>query len=210
MKPALKTLSVVAVLASAVLLSACSSAGDLASNGIPTSSSSREAGARGTDVCIQNKSSMNLRVLWQGYPDTRAIPPGGENCNSGYEVHETMSKRMDSNGQEIRDIAARLQYEPTAYPGSWLSWNLVADNTMFGSPWLALWYTSAQYSSGIFQAFSVDGEASMQTDWIAAKVKRIADTENNIEFVVTITDDIRGQNHAKNVTGSVKGFQIVG
>lgn len=187
-------LIVTAVISSTLLLTACAPIGSSETPEIvPTASASadREASIRGTEVCVQNNSSMNMRITWRGFDAPKALPPAARQCNSGYETGDTP------------DVQATLEYEPAATPDTWLKIGLWASNPWSARPEAATWFAKGDKSYGMCGGFD-DGEMySFTADDISAQLTRIADTDDNKEFVLNLTD-AEGLADAPDVTECVK------
>lgn len=170
----------IVAIASALILSGCSLP---AASG--KASPSKEASASGSELCIVNDSTMNMKVQWRGYPDERSLPPGGETCNSGYESDGT-------------DVSASILYEPTSFLGTWFTWKASIENTWFFGQRakVALGYKSQNWYYGICGVQKVGELTSMQADFLHGEVLRLPDASENAEYVVTLTDS-SGENIAE-------------
>ena len=156
------------VLASLVL-SSCSAAPESAS------SARREALHRGVRLCINNDSSMNMRVTWGGRSDSESLPPAGQNCLAGTAV----------NGPDVWGV---ITYEPVSYPGTWLTLNVKGWNPNISFPQVSVNYTAMAGTYGMCLSDAEGTESSMQSGWIRGTIRRENDSERYKEFVVTFFD----------------------
>lgn len=160
----------VSVVLVSALLTACA----------PTSPSDveREASIRSSNLCIVNNSSTKMTIWWRGYPDKRDIPAGGSQCNSGKESVSS-------------DVFGVIDYEPAGYPGARLPINVLADNHFLNPPQAAAAVqTQEDVQVGACGAFKIGQSRGMETGWLHGELKRGDDSENNIEFVLTLTDNV--------------------
>ena len=149
------------------LLSGCVSASEPATD--------RVASIRGTNLCIINNSSTSMTSLWRGFPDERPLPPGATTCNSGRE--EVMS-----------DVANELRYFPLV-DGPRQSLFVKADNHWLNQPTaLSIIQVGEDQYTGACGSFEINQVRTHETGQVHGDLKRIADSENNIEFVLTLTD----------------------
>ncbi len=154
----------------AVVLAACAStsSGDVM----------REASIRSSNLCIVNDSSTKMTIWWQGYPDRRDIPAGGSQCNSGREPV----------GSDVRGV---IDYEPAGYPGARLAISVLADNHFLAAPQAAAAVqTKPEEQVGACGAFRIGQSRGMETGWLHGELKRSEDSDKNIEFVLTLTDNV--------------------
>jgi hypothetical protein len=166
-----------AVLVSAVL-AACAP--------MPADDTAREASRRDSRLCIQNETSMQMRVQWRGYPAPIDIARGETQCNTGYETLKY-------------DIEATIEYQPEDDPGNWLSLRTVADNRIVGLPSGAVWYEQQDYKYGVCGNFSVGDTRTFQTFMFRADLTRQNDSADHKEFSLSFTGPV-GPNSADEVT----------
>jgi outer membrane biogenesis lipoprotein LolB len=60
--------AVIALALASLVLAGCASSAAGPAPASPSTDSEREASLRGTEVCVQNNSAMNMRILWRGFP----------------------------------------------------------------------------------------------------------------------------------------------
>ena len=152
-----------------LLLSSCSAASESAS------SVRREALHRGVRLCINNNSSMNIRVTWGGRSVSDSLPPAGQTCLAGTAV----------NGPDVWGV---ITYEPVSYPGTWLTLNVKGWNSNLGYPMVSVNYTAMAGTYGMCLSDAEGTESSMQSGWIRGTIRRENDSERYKEFVVTFFD----------------------
>lgn len=171
MKSLIKVALAATSIATMLLLGACASAGESVQP-----AASRDAHLPGSRMCVNNNSTMKMRILWRGYPDTRPILPAGQSCNSGYEA-------IDEN------IAATLEYEPLDAPGTWLQWKFTVDNSWPSYPHVMMWFVCTNnFRCGIELYSKVAGDTSaMQKSGLRADVFRLADSDSSKEWEVSLT-----------------------
>ena len=187
-KNAVTALALAAVAAISVVLAGCAATSQSLS---PTTSTPRAAALRGTEICVQNNSSMNMRITWLGFDAPKALPPAGRECNSGYV----------SGGKP--DVQATIEYEPVSSPNTWLTMGLWARNPWSARPEAAAWFVKGARDFGMCGGFD-DGEVySFTADDISAHLTRIADTADNKEFVLNLTDS-EGLSDAPDVSDCVE------
>lgn len=158
------------VVAATLLLSSC--AGE---SGTSPTAASREAQARGTRICVINNSSLKMSILWRGYPDARDIPPGGQNCNSGYESQQA-------------DVQAALEYQPSPNYTERLTWNLWGYNSAIASPEATVYTKSQGKTYGMNITGVVGVSTMMQKDALRGDLVRVPDSEDSREYVLTLTN----------------------
>ena len=183
MKIALRSVSAVvgAALVSAVL-AACAP--------MPADDTAREASRRDSRLCIQNETSMQMRVQWRGYPAPINIARGETKCNTGYETNDY-------------DVKATIEYQPEDEPGNWLSLEAVADNRVVGIPAGAVWYEQQGDKYGVCGRFSVGDTRTFQTIMFRADLTRQNDSDDHKEFSLSFTGP-GGPNSADNVTDCLR------
>lgn len=141
---------------------------------VTTPAVDREASTRGTNICITNKTDMNVRIKWRGYPNARPIAPGYQNCNSGYET-------------KIADVAAVLEYEPTSQPGEPLTLLVEGDNDWFFEPKAEVYYKRGWKTFGATN-MGAEGEThSFQEGFLRVTITRLPDSDRNKEWDITLT-----------------------
>jgi hypothetical protein len=143
----------------------------------------REAAPLGTRICITNKTDMNMRIKWRGYPNARPIAPRFQNCNSGYETGD------------VTDVAATLEYEPTLYPGSRLRLYVVGDNPAISDAYSAVYFLSGNDQWGTKNLMFVGDETSFQDSWLRVTITRLPDSQRHKEWDVVITPP-SGENYS--------------
>ncbi len=190
-RTAVMTVAVAGIALMSVVLAGCSSDAAEPVPASPSTVAQREASLRGTEICVQNNSTMNMRITWIGFAAPKALPPAGRECHSGYV----------SGGKP--DVQATIEYEPVTYSGTWLTMGLWATNPWSARPQAATWFAQGDKSYGMCGGFD-DGELySFTADEISAQLTRIADTADNKEFVLNLTDS-EGLADAPDVTECVK------
>jgi hypothetical protein len=172
-----------------LLLSGCATAGGDASNPTAsTESSKRDASIKNTQVCVQNNTPMRMRIQWSGFPQPVGLGPGTQQCNSGSAL--------------LWDIDATLAYEPVDLPGTWNVLGFKATNHVFGPPEAIVWYEANDKQYGICAEFYEGDDKSLQVGVIRAYMSRRGDSENNKEFVLTVTSP-KGADYAFDVSDCV-------
>ena len=174
-----------------VVLSGCASGAAGPAPASPSTEAEREASLRGTEVCVQNNSAMNMRITWHGFDAPKALPPAGRECHSGYV----------SGGKP--DVQATIEYEPVSSSNTWLTMGLWATNRGSARPQAATWFTKGEKKYGMCGGFDVEEMYSFAADDISAKLTRIADTADNKDFVLNLTDS-EGRADLPDVTECVK------
>jgi hypothetical protein len=168
-------------LAAALALTGCTAAN------VTTPAVDREASTLGTNICITNKTNMNVRIKWRGYPNARPIATGYQSCNSGYETGTPP------------DVAAALEYEPTSQPGVPLTLFVQGNNF-----WIADAYAMVYFERG-WQLFGArhqgdEGDArSFQEGWLRVTITRLPDSDRNKEWDITLTPP-SGEDYNSDVT----------
>ena len=155
-----------------LLLSGCATAGA----GNPTASaesSKRDASIKNTQVCVQNNTSMRMRIQWSGFPQPLGLGPGTQQCNSGSAIPW--------------DIVATLAYEPIELPGTWNLLGVKATNYTISPPRAIVWFEANGKQFGICGDFYEGNDKSLQVGLIRAYMSRHGDSEDNKEFVLTVT-----------------------
>ena len=148
-----------------------------------TAPATREASPLGTNICITNKTDMNVRIKWRGYPNARPIAPGYQNCNSGSETGD------------VTDVAATLEYEPTLYPGSRLRLYVVGDNPAIADAYASVYFLSRGDQWGTTNLQFVGDETSFQDSWLRVTITRLPDSQRHKEWDVVITPP-SGENYS--------------
>jgi len=134
----------------------------------------REAGTRGTRICISNDTDMNVRVKWRGYPNARPIAPGYQNCNSGYET-------------SVADVAAILEYEPNLQPGSPLTLYVEGNNKAVAPADARVYFKKNEENWGARNLGYVGDDVSFQEGWLRVTITSLESSDKNIEWEVTLT-----------------------
>ena len=147
------------------------------------SSAEREASPLGTNICITNKTDMNMNIKWRGYPNARPIAPEFRNCNSGYETGD------------VTDVAATLEYEPTLYPGSRLRLYVVGDNPAISDAYTSVYFLSRGDPWGSKNGQFVGDKTSFQDSWLRVTITRLPDSQRHKEWDVVITPP-SGENYS--------------
>ena len=139
------------------------------------SSDDREASLRGTEICIINKTAMNMSIQWRGYPDARPIAPEQRNCNSGYE----------KGGFDVEGV---LTYTLTNSPDTPLQMGVRGNNPFITQPFTELWYDDeAGKPFGESNIADVGDIKSFQGNGLRVTIKRLEDSDRNKEFEVTLS-----------------------
>lgn len=183
--------AVIALALASLVLAGCASGAAGPAPASPSTEAEREASLRGTEVCIQNNSTMNMRITWHGFDAPAALPPAGRECHSGYV----------SGGKP--DVQATIEYEPVPSSNTWLTMGLWATNPWSARPQAATWFTKGEKKYGMCGGFDVEEMYSFVADDISAKLTRTADTADNKEFVLNLTDS-EGRADLPDVTECVK------
>ena len=153
---------------------------------MPADDTERDASRRDSRLCIQNETSMQMRVQWRGYPAPVDIARGETQCNTGYEVLRS-------------DIEATIEYQPEDDPGNWLSLRAIADNRVIGLPSGAVWYEQQYDKYGLCGKFAVDDTLTFQTFMFRADLTRQKDSADHKEFSLSFTGPV-GPNSAREVS----------
>lgn len=158
-----------------VVLAGCAS--DATGPGLasPATEAEREASLRGTEICVQNNSTMRMRILWRGFPATTEIPPAATTCNSGYETNKA-------------DVLATLEYEPAATPNTWLTLGVTGTNHWAAEPSAAVWFEANDRKFGACDTFDVGDTRSFHAAEVRIDLSRITDTQENKKFIVNLTN----------------------
>ena len=172
-------------LAAALALTGC------AAVDVTTPSVDREASTRGTNICITNKTDMNVRIKWRGYPNARPIAPGYQNCNSGYETRGIAT--------HIPDVAAVLEYAPNSQPGSPLSLLVEGDNSDIFEARAQAYYMRGGKKFGEVHIFSVGETRSFQEGFLRVTITRLPDSDRNKEWDITLTPP-SGEDYISDIT----------
>jgi hypothetical protein len=167
-------------LAAALALNGCAAAD------VTTPAVDREASVRGTNICITNKTDMNVRIKWRGYPNARPIAPGYQSCNSGYETH-------------IPDVKAVLEYEPTSQPGSPLTLLVAGDNDWYFDALAKVYYTRGSQSFGARNMGDEGETSSFQEGFLRVTITRLPDSDRNKEWDITLTPP-SGEDYISDIT----------
>lgn len=148
--------------------------------------SERDASTRGSRVCIINNSSTPMSISWRGYPDASNIPPGGQQCNSGWE-------------ESLSDVYGLLEYSPAGAAHVPLTLNVMAVNNFLMEPAFQAVFDldQRQRGPGICGVFSQGDTQSMETGWLHGVALRLPDSPDNKEFTLTLTDSIAAPSTAK-------------
>lgn len=171
------------------LLSGCVTAGGDASNPkAATESGKRDASIKNTQVCVQNNTPMRMRIQWAGFPEPVGLGPGTQECNSGSAI--------------LWDIDATLAYEPVDQPGTWNLLGFKATNHVISPPEAIVWYEASGKQFGICAEFYEGDDKSLQVGLIRAYMSRRGDSENNKEFVLTVTSP-KGADYSFDVSDCV-------
>ena len=188
----MKLLTIATVVVGALILAGCASVvPTVHDQSSPSASTDRDAAIRGTEVCVQNNSSMDMRITWRGFDAAKPLPPAARQCNSGYET----------GGKP--DVQATLEYEPVTSSNTWLKVGLWGTNPWSAPPAAAAWFVQEGKSLGVCGSFDNGQSLSFTTDVLAAQFTRNADTDDNKEFVLNLTNG-DGIVDAANVTECVK------
>jgi hypothetical protein len=179
------SLTVAAVTVVAVALAGCTLPGNvplgsspLITGGTTIEESDRQASVLGSRLCIVNNSTAKMSIFWRGYPDARGIPAGGSNCNSGYE-------------SDRADVAGSLEYEPADTPGTRQVLSVAAHNAYINSPKAeALFVLPNGDKMGACNWYVPGKTKSFDTGWLHGTMTRLDDSEDNKEFVLTLTDKV--------------------
>ena len=156
-------------LAAALALTGCTA------TNVTTPEVDREASTLGTNICITNKTNMNVRIKWRGYPNARPIAPGYQNCNSGYETGD------------IKDVKAVLEYEPTSQPGVPLSLLVEGNNPGYFDAYAMVYYTRGWKTFGAKNLRYVGDTSSFQEGFLRVTITRLPDSDRNKEWDITLT-----------------------
>lgn len=142
--------------------------------------SDRDASVRGSRLCIINNSSTAMTITWRGFADARGIPAGGQQCNSGYEVGH------------LSDVKGVIEYAVAGQPGGVDDIFVFANNDYIGLPvaTVAIDPSGIGDGMGACGVFDVDYTRNMDTGWLHGSIQRIADSSDNKEFVLILTDNV--------------------
>ena len=168
-------------LVAALALSGCATAN------VATPTEDREASVRGTNICITNKTDMNVRIKWRGYPNARPIATGYQSCNSGYETGD------------IKDVKAVLEYEPTSQPGVPLTLFVEGNNPSIADAYAMVYYQRGWQSFGARHLGDVGDTSSFQEGWLRVTITRLPDSDRNKEWDITLTPP-SGEDYSSDLT----------
>jgi hypothetical protein len=168
-------------LAAALALTGCTAAN------VTTPAVDREASVRGTNICITNKTDMNVRIKWRGYPNARPIATGYQSCNSGYETGD------------IKDVKAVLEYEPTSQPGVPLTLFVEGNNPSIADAYAMVYYQRGWQSFGARHLGDVGDTSSFQEGWLRVTITRLPDSDRNKEWDITLTPP-SGEDYSSDLT----------
>ena len=167
-------------LAAALALTGC------ASSNIQTFSAMREASTLGTEICVTNKTDMNVRIKWRGYPNARPIAPGFQNCNSGYETN-------------VPDVAAVLEYAPNSQPGEPLTLLVEGNNDWFFDASASVYFMRGQEQRGAKNLGYAGDSRSFQENGIRVTITRLPDLGSNKEWNITLSPP-SGADYSEDIT----------
>ena len=184
------TMAVAGVALMSVVLAGCASGAAGPAPASPSTDAQREASLRGTEICVQNNSTMSMRILWRGFPVKTEIPPAATTCNSGYETTKA-------------DVDATLEYEPEKTPGTWLTLGVTGSNHWAAEPSAAVWFEANDKKFGACDTFDVGDSRSFQAEAVRIELSRIDDTPENKRFIVNLTNS-EGAGDAPNQTNCIK------
>ena len=157
-----------------------------ASTNIQTFSAMREASTLGTEICVTNKTDMNVRIKWRGYPNARPIAPGFQNCNSGYETN-------------VPDVAAVLEYAPNSQPGEPLTLLVEGNNPGIADAYAMVYYELGGKTFGAKNLRYVGDTSSFQEGWLRVIITRLPDSDRNKEWDITLTPP-SGEDYSSDLT----------
>ncbi len=181
--------AVIALALASLVLAGCASSAAGPAPASPSTDSEREASLRGTEVCVQNNSAMNMRILWRGFPVKTEIPPAATTCNTGYETTKA-------------DVFASLEYQPPATPDTWLTLGVTGTNHWSAEPAAAVWFAVNDIKFGVCDTFDVGDTRSFQAEAVRVDLSRIDDTLENKKFIVNLTNS-EGAGDAPNQTNCI-------
>jgi hypothetical protein len=187
---AVMIMAVAGIALMSVVLAGCSSDAAEPVPASPSTDAQREASLRGTEICVQNNSTMNMRILWRGFPVKTEIPPAATTCNTGYETTKA-------------DVFASLEYQPPATPDTWLTLGVTGSNHWAAEPSAAVWFEVSDKKFGVCDTFDVGDTRSFRADAVRIDLSRIDDTQENKKFIVNLTDS-EGAGDAPNQTNCIK------
>jgi hypothetical protein len=174
-------------LAAALALTGCTAAN------VTTPAVDREASVRGTNICITNKTDMNVRIKWRGYPNARPIATGYQSCNSGYETGDT------------KDVKAVLEYEPTSQPGVPLTLFVEGNNPAIYDAYAMVYFARGGQWFGADNARFEGDTSSFQEGWLRVTITRLPDSDRNKEWDITLTPP-SGADYSSDLTAVIDGF----
>jgi hypothetical protein len=172
-----------------VVLAGCSSDAAEPVPASPSTDAQREASLRGTEICVQNNTTMNMRILWRGFPASTALPTASTTCNTGYETTKA-------------DVFASLEYQPPATPDTWLTLGVTGTNHWSAEPAAAVWFAVNDIKFGVCDTFDVGDTRSFQAEAVRVDLSRIDDTLENKKFIVNLTNS-EGAGDAPNQTNCI-------
>ena len=156
-------------LAAALALTGCTAAN------VTTPAVDCEASTRGTNICITNKTNMNVRIKWRGYPNARPIATGYQSCNSGYETGKSP------------DVAAVLEYEPPSQPGVPLTLFVAGNNSWIVDAYAMVYFERGGKKFGAENLRFEGDTSSFQEGWLRVTITRLPDSDRNKEWDITLT-----------------------
>ena len=139
----------------------------------------RSASVSGSRMCVINNATATMSILWQGYSDARDIPPGGQNCNSGYETGNK------------DDVSATISYVASDDAGTVHELHVAANNNWLWTPEAsAVVYLPDETKKGLCRPFTVGQTRFVETGWLRGEMTRINDSADNKEFEFILTDKV--------------------
>jgi hypothetical protein len=139
----------------------------------------RLASVSGSSMCVINNSTATMSILWQGYSDARDIPPGGQNCNSGYETGNK------------DDVSATISYVASDDAGKVHELHVAANNNWLWTPEAsAMVYLPDDTRKGVCRPFTVGQTRFVETGLLRGEMTRINDSADNKEFEFILTDKV--------------------
>ena len=156
-------------------------------------STEKSASVRGTNYCVQNNSSLSMKLAWRGFPEALDLPPAATLCNSGWE-----------SGSK-NDVDGSFEFPRKDEPGKVREVLITGDNPSFGKPSATAWFGRDGAAWGACGWFGIGDSEWFETEEIHATLTRIDDSEDNKEFVLDITD-ATGNPSALNETDCVEGI----
>jgi len=152
----------------------------LISGGTTLEKADRSASIKGTRLCVINSSTSPMSIFWRGYPNAREIPVGERNCNSGYET-----------ARDVPDVEAIISYDVLGETGKLRTLEFSAQNFWQYPPGAeSMIIDSAGARRGVCHDFAVGQSKFVDTGWLRGVMTRLDDSEDNKEFVLTLTDKV--------------------